>query len=138
MSDAANVSYALVQAVHNYGAVAVVGGPAAAVLWAREQKAVPMVLAWLTLSGWIVQGLSGIGFAVTSYLSQGELPEVTGIALVALAIKVTCALVGFSLIAWYMLATSQKREAHQRKLFPALFFIGFTALTGAAFLRWFG
>jgi len=138
MSDAANVSYALVQAVHNYGAVAVVGGPAAAVLWAREQKTVPMVLAWLTLSGWVVQGLSGISFAVTSYLSRGELPEVTGIALFALAIKVICALVGFSLIALYVITTPQRRETRQRKLFPALFFIGITALTGAAFLRWFG
>lgn len=133
----ADYAYALVQVMHNFGAVAVVGSPAAAWLWARERSIVPKVFAWLTALGWVTQGLSGAGFGLTSYLSRGELPEVTGIALVALYVKITCAVVGLALCVFYLLA-SRRRERAQRELWSSLFFIGVAALSGAAFLRWFG
>ncbi len=135
---AAESVYALVQVAHNVGAVAVVGGPAAAWLWTREQRVVPIVLAWLTAVGWLVQSMSGIGFGVTSYLSRGELPEVTGVALVALYIKATCAVAGFIIAAFYLLATPARRLAIQRAVWPSLIIVGIAALCGAAFLRWFG
>ena len=135
---AADYAYALVQVAHNLGAVAVVGSPAAAWLWLREQRVVPTLLAWFTASGWLVQLLSGIGFGLTSYLSRGELPEVTGVALFALYVKVSCAAAGLALSGFYLLAPLRRREQTQRGLWPSLFVIGITALSGAAFLRWFG
>lgn len=130
---AADYAYALVQVAHNLGAMAVVGSPAAAWLWAREQRVVPNVLAWLTISGWMVQALSGVGFGLTSYLSRGELPEVTGVALIALYLKIGCAIAGFALTVFYLLAQQPRRV-----IWPALFTLGIAALCGAAFLRWFG
>jgi len=135
---AADAAYALVQAAHNFGAVAVVGGPAAAWLWVREQRAVSNVLAWLTASGWLLQALSGVGFGVASYVSRGELPEVAGVALFALYVKVGCAVAGFSLAVLYLLVSPQRRAQMQRVIWPGLFIFGCAALTAAAFLRWFG
>ena len=135
---AADTAYALVQVAHNAGAVAVVGSPAAAWLWMREQRGVPTLLAWLTACGWLVQALSGIGFGLTSYLSRGELPEVTGVALFALYVKAGCAITGFALAGFFLLAPLPRREQTQRGIWPSLFVIGITALSGAAFLRWFG
>jgi len=136
--SAADYAYALVQAAHNFGAVAVVGGPAAAWLWVREQRAVSNVLAWLTAFGWLAQALSGAGFGLTSYVSRGELPEVAGVALLALYVKVGCAVAGFSLAVFYLLVSPQRRAQMQRVIWPGLFIFGCVALTGAAFLRWFG
>jgi hypothetical protein len=135
---AADYAYALVQVAHNLGAVAVVGSPAAAWLWVRERREVPALLAWFTTCGWLAQALSGAGFGLTSYLSRGELPEVTGVALFALYLKVGCAITGLALAGFYLLAPLQRREQTQRGLWPTLFVIGVTALCGAAFLRWFG
>jgi hypothetical protein len=135
---AADTAYALVQVAHNFGAVAVVGGPAAAWLWVRERRLSPGLLAWLTACGWLVQALSGIGFGLTSYLSRGELPEVTGVALVALYVKVSCAAVGFILAAFYLVSPPSRQQTMQRAIWPLLLAVGIAALCGAAFLRWFG
>ncbi|MBI3776286.1 MAG: hypothetical protein HY273_12170 [Gammaproteobacteria bacterium] len=135
---AADYAYALVQVAHNVGAVAVVGSPAAAGLWMREQRTVPVVLAWFTASGWMIQIFSGIGFGLTSYLSRGELPEVTGVALFALYLKIGCATTGLALAGFYLLAPLWRREQTQHGLWPSLFFAGIAALSGAAFLRWLG
>jgi hypothetical protein len=135
---AADYAYALVQVAHNFGAAAVVGSPAAAWLWIREQREAPALLAWLTACGWLAQIVSGAGFGLTSYLSRGELPEVTGIALTALYIKVGCAIAGFALTVFYLLAPPQLCEQTQRWIWPGLLAVGSAALSGAAFLRWFG
>ncbi|HEY5604439.1 MAG TPA: hypothetical protein VIM41_15160 [Gammaproteobacteria bacterium] len=135
---AVDYAYALVQVAHNFGAVAVAGSPAAAWLWVREQRGAPELLAWLTVSGWLVQAMSGVGFGLTTYLSRGELPEVTGLALIALYIKVACAAAGFSLSLFYLLAAPQWRGQSQCWIWPGLCALGITALSAAAFLRWFG
>ncbi len=135
---AADMAYALVQVAHNLGAVAVVGSPAAAWLWAREQRVVPRLLAWFTASGWLLQALSGVGFGLTSYLSRGELPEITGVALLALYVKIGCVITGFSLAAFYLLRPLRLRQQTPRGFWPSLCAIGISALSGAAFLRWFG
>jgi hypothetical protein len=83
-----NLIYTWVQIVHNFGAVAVIGSPAAALSLSRQNQIVRYKLAWLMLLGWLAQGASGIGFALTSYTMKGALPEVTGIALGALILKV--------------------------------------------------
>lgn len=135
---AADFAYSVVQVWHNFGAIAVVGSPAAAWLWTREQCTVPNTLAWLTVSGWIVQTLSGIGFGLTSYFSRGELPEIEGVALFALYIKMGCAIGGFFVSTYYLKAVLKRRERMQSWIWPCLLVVGTVALTCAAFLRWFG
>lgn len=135
---AADLAYAIVQTIHNFGAVAVVGSPAAAWLWLREQRAPPNVLVWLTLSGWMIQALSGSGFAVTSYISRGELPEVAGVAFIALCGKVACAIAGVVIAVLYLLPHESRQQRMQAWIWPSLFGAGAAALAGAAFLRWFG
>ena len=85
-----------------------------------------------------MQVLSGASFGLTSFLSRGELPEVTGVALVALYVKVGCAVAGFVLATFFLFAAPERREQTQRWMWPCLLCIGATALCGAAFLRWFG
>jgi hypothetical protein len=135
---AANFAYALVQVLHNAGAAAVVGGPAAAWLWTREKRQVPAGLAWLTLLAWVAQALSGIGFALTSFYTRGELPEIVGIALTALSLKLVCALMGAALAGYYLTKSQPWRDRTQQTIWRNLFFVGGTALCAAAFLRWYG
>src|SRR5206468_10799244 len=82
-----NFIYTLVQLVHNFGAVAVAGSPVVALWFGRENKIALHKLTWLMALGWVAQGASGIGFAVTSFTMKGALPEVEGVALTALALK---------------------------------------------------
>ncbi len=92
-----NLAYALTQVLHNFGAVVVVGGAAAA-LWA---PALPYIsekrLRRLVGIGWAVQIASGAGFGAVSYYFYGRLPDIHGVAVAALAIKVTCAVSGLGL-----------------------------------------
>ena len=104
---AANVIYALVQVLHNAGAATVVGGPAAAWWWARSNQRVPAALVWITLTAWGAQAVSGIGFAVTSFYARGELPELAGVGLAALYLKVACALCGAALLVWHLLTRNK-------------------------------
>ncbi len=133
-----NAVYALVQMAHNFGAAAVIGGPLTAWWWARERPATLTASAWLTALGWTTQGLSGIGFALTSYYSRGELPELAGVALLALYIKIGCVIVGFALTGYYLTAPAPRLERLQRWFWSGLCAVGATALSAAAFLRWFG
>lgn len=63
------------------------------------------------LLGWLAQGASGIGFALTSYTMKGALPEVTDIALGALVLKVGCTFIGTVLTGFY-LATGYAGPLH--------------------------
>src|SRR6476660_4834300 len=89
--------YALIQAVHNLGAVAVVGCPAVALGFRGRGAALERRLAWVLLAAWGLQAASGAGFAAASYGLKGALPEVTGVALAALVIKMAATAAGFSL-----------------------------------------
>ena len=135
---AADTAYALVQVVHNFGAVAVVGGPAAAWLWTREHVLAPRLFAWLVGCGWAFQALSGAAFGLTSWLSRGELPEVTGIARYALFTKVACAVIGFALASCILFSRGQRSFCRERWIWAILFALGAEAISAAAFLRWFG
>lgn len=132
-----NLDYTLVQVVHNFGAAAIVGGSVFALYPAVQAVAVQRKLAWLVGGGWAVQALSGMGFAAVSYYFYGKLPDIHGIALAALLVKMLCAVCGFGIAAIYLRhaagwTTEQHRTAWQR-----LIALGVTALTAAAFLRWF-
>ena len=135
--DWQNATYALVQVAHNFGAVAVVGAPLF-VLWpAHPGAGILRAPAWMVFAGWILQGASGAAFGATSYYWYGALPDIHGVAVAALAIKVGCALAGFGLAAVLLFQRGGSVDNRHRRLWGWLLAAGAIALTAAAFLRWF-
>jgi len=136
--DPQDLAYALNQVVHNFGAVAVTAG-AAGGRWSH--RAVPAQgrrsYAWLTLGGWAAQGSSGAAFGAISYASYGQFPDIHGIAIVALSVKIACAVFGFALSAWYLAREALWSEEQRHRAWTALLSFGAVALCAAAFLRWF-
>lgn len=137
MLDLQNLSYAAVQVVHNFGAVAVVGGPAFLLLADSPHFVLQRKLAWFAAGGWLLQILSGIGFGVVSYNGYGSLPDIHGIAIAALYIKIVCASAGFFAALTFLGYASDWSERRCRRIWQFLLLSGVTALTAAAVLRWF-
>jgi len=130
-----DLPYALIQVVHNLGAAGVVAPPVGA-LWLSRGGAPRRRLAWLSTVAWALQALTGGGFAVVSWFGKGALPEVMGVALWALAIKVACTALGLSLGA-VLLRRRSIGVAAQRWLWGTSLAAGLSALFAAAFLRWY-
>lgn len=133
--DLQNLAYALTQVVHNFGAVTVVAAPMFA-LWAVRPVAARGVL-WLVLSGWALQLASGAVFGAVSFHYYGQFPDIHGIAIGALAVKVLCALVAVALIALSLYSRPSAGGHPSIVPWRILATLGGTALTAAAFLRWF-
>ena len=133
--DLQNLSYAAIQIVHNFGAVAVVGSSFYA-LWSglAGMRKLP---AWITLAGWAAQAASGGAFGAVSWLYYGHFPDIHGIAVAALLIKMACAAAGFMLAAAYVYRGIEWSERARQASWRALASLAATALTAAAFLRWF-
>jgi hypothetical protein len=89
--DPQNLAYALVQLAHNFGAVAVTGGAVAGWLRQRHGLAPAAGLIWLVLAGWLLQAASGASFGLISFAWYGQFPDLHGIAVAALMIKLSCA-----------------------------------------------
>lgn len=135
--DWQNLGYALIQVLHNFGAAAAVGG-ALFGLWPMRQPATVRVrLAWLVLAAWTLQGASGTAFGALSYAFYGAFPDISGIAVAALFVKVACAGTGFLLAAAYLHFGPGWTEAQRERAWAGLLALAATALTAAAFLRWF-
>jgi hypothetical protein len=135
MSDAQNLAYAVVQVAHNFGAMAAVGGSLAAVKFrSLETRA---KLARLALVGWITQGASGAAFGAVSYYFYRQLPELSEIAIAALIIKMACVAAGIALLGVYLLRGKHWGDAASRKACLSSLALAVTALSAAAFLRWF-
>jgi hypothetical protein len=128
--------YALVQLVHNLGAVAVAGGPAAALLLAAPGSAARRRLAWTVLLAWALQAASGAGFALASWTLKGALPEVEGVALAALAVKLA-ATVGGLVLGVFLVRTRGASPRGERTAWAASLVLAASALSAAAFLRWY-
>ena len=135
--DPQNLAYALIQLVHNFGAVAIVGGAAAARWLARDVPATQRRLAWLVLAGWLAQSASGAGFGAVSYLFYGQFPDIHAIARVALMVKLACAAGGILLAAAYLRLAADWLPERRGTVWNTLLLLGVTALASAAFLRWF-
>ena len=131
-----NLAYALTQVAHNFGAVAVLGGAFFAA-WPASRLEQVRAFAWLILVGWGTQITSGILFGVTSLYYYGATPDLNGIALTALAIKVAAAVAGLLLAAFYLLRGGQWTQTGVMRMFRGLAALAALALTAAAFLRWF-
>ena len=133
--DLQNLAYALTQVGHNLGAVVVVAAPLHA-LAARPSGARGVL--WLALAGWALQLGSGSLFGLVSYHFYGQLPDIHGIAIGALALKLACALAAVVLIGRALLRRRDV-DGDQPGVGPwrVLAALGVTALTAAAVLRWF-
>jgi NADH:ubiquinone oxidoreductase subunit 6 (subunit J) len=137
MMNLQDTAYAIVQVVHNFGAVAIVGG-AAVMLYAAPQPArTQRSLAWLVGLAWGTQVVSGMAFGAISQYYYGKFPDIHGIAVAALGIKMICAVSGLFVIAQYLRGAEKWAENRRRTAWQILFALGATALTAAAFLRWF-
>jgi hypothetical protein len=135
MSAAQNLAYSIVQVAHNLGAVATVGGSLAAL---RIRSAAARTrLAWLALAGWGTQAASGAAFGITSYYFYHRLPDIAGIAVYALLIKMACVAIGFIWVGAFLYSGSRWRPPMQDGALFASTVLAFTALGAAAFLRWF-
>lgn len=132
-----NLIYALLQVVHNFGAAAVVGGPIAAYWLARGNYPLQRRLAWLVVCGAIVQIGSGIGFGLTSYFLKGHVPELEGVALIALVVKIFCVISSFAVMLGYVIFAKQSTLYRQRNAWFSAAMLGSIAFSAAAFLRWY-
>lgn len=131
--DGQNLAYTATQIIHNFGAVAVVGGAACALAW--REATVQRRLAWIVLIGWATQAASGATFGAISFYHYGKFPDIHGIAIAALGVKMTCAALGFALAAWQLYA--RPSAAPGRHAWLVLCSLGALALSSAAVLRWF-
>lgn len=132
-----NLTYALVQVVHNFGAAGVVGGSVLA-LWPTPQPPSTLRrLAWLVTLSWGAQILSGVGFGLTSLYYYGLLPDIHGTAVVALAIKIAAAVLGLAIAAVYLGRHRGWNDAQRLRAWRFTALLAIVALTAAAFLRWY-
>jgi len=136
--DAQDLGYALTQVVHNLGAVSVTGGAAAARgLKLAEPQAAQRLLARLVLGGWVAQGASGLCFGAISYAGYGQFPDIHGIAIGALILKMMCAAAGFAVAALYLAREASWAAPGRQRAWTTQLALALTALAAAAFLRWF-
>ena len=137
MIDLQDLGYAVVQVVHNFGAVAVVGGAAFMLYMAPQPASLQRGFAWLAGFGWGAQVLSGMGFGAISHYYYGKFPDIHDIAIVALVVKILCAMSGLAVVALYLRYAACWADRQCHVAWQILFALGATALTAAAFLRWF-
>jgi hypothetical protein len=135
MNETQNLLYAIVQAAHNFGAVAVVGGGLGGVIL-KEANA-RKKLAWLALAGWAMQAISGASFgAVTIHFSH-KFPDIGDVAWTALYIKMACAVAGFVMLSAYLYWGARWADSRRNTVWVAAAVFGVTALSAAAVLRWY-
>lgn len=132
-----NFIYALIQVIHNFGAATVVGTAASALWLVRGNAAVQHRLALFAAAAWAVQAASGALFGITTFYFESHLPDIHGIAVDALMVKIFCAVAGFVLAATYVKSDSGWAKDKQLLVWRVLLATGIVALCSAAFLRWF-
>ena len=89
----------------------------------------------LALAAWLVQIASGGGFGLVSYFVVGELPQINGAALVALFVKIFCAVLSVVLLVAKLLGLAQ--AVPDSAALGSLAGLAPLALFSAAILRWF-
>ena len=129
-----NALYAGVQVAHNFGAAAAVGLPLAALSYAVSEPLLRKTY-FFTLAAWLLQIASGLGFGLVSNFVVGELPQIAGTALIALYLKIFCAVLSVALLSAKLLG--RPRALPEKATLAALAGLGSVALFSAAILRWF-
>jgi hypothetical protein len=128
-----NLFYSLIQIVHNFGAALVLGAPLF-LLGYRPESVRPRRVMVLLAFAWGVQALSGTSFGLTSLAFYGELPDLSRVALAALSVKVSCAIIALVVTVGFLWLG---REAVSRGMWYGLTGLAAVALSAAAVLRWF-
>lgn len=118
-----NLIYALIQLVHNENAAAIVALGAYGV-WKVGRQPAPR-LAWTLTALWGLQAATGALFGIVTYGFDRHLPDIHGIAIQALLLKMLCVVLGIG-SRWM-----------GRWIWSASLLLGIIALGSAAFLRWF-
>lgn len=131
-----NLVYAVIQLIHNLGAATIVAAPALAWHGELNEHAIVRRFSAVAALGWTTQIASGAGFGIASHYIKGQLPEIGGVALIALFIKVACA-VGGLIISTVILRTAGQGENVNSDLWIVMAALGVIALSAAAFLRWY-
>lgn len=135
MSAAQNLSYSVIQVVHNFGAVATVAG---SLIAARLRDNITRIkLARLVLGGWVTQAVSGAIFGMVSYFYYHEFPDISGVAIYALTIKMVCASLGILLLTTYVWRSVRWTEPGKNRVWISSAVLSISAISAAAFLRWF-
>src|SRR5512135_3561740 len=128
--------YTFVQVLHNLAAAALVGVSAAALVQRPDGRAERRG-ARLVVAAWSVQIASGAGFAAVSQGLKGQLPEVSGVALVALLTKIGCAVLGLALGALLLRRAARWSPRGRRRAWTGSLSAAVLALAAAAALRWY-
>ena len=84
-----------------------------------------------------MQALSGLGFGTISYIYYGQFPDIHGIAVAALYLKMASAVFGIGVSIAFLRNRNVWDKRRQVATWTALTLFGVVALTAAAFLRWF-
>ena len=126
--------YALIQLMHNIGAAGVIGFSASGVWGRHQQMTTQRRLFFFTGIAWLIQAISGPSFGMASLHFHGSLPDIYGVAVISLGIKITCVVTGLLLTATMFLNRSSGISTAK---FAGQFILGAVALCAAAFLRWF-
>lgn len=93
---------------------------------------------WLvSLRGWAAQPVSGGDFGAVSWLYYSRFPDLQGIAVTALLVKMGCAAAGLMLAALFIYRGTGWNERVQQTCWCMLATLAAIALSAAAFLRWF-
>ncbi len=135
MSAAQNLSYSVIQVAHNFGAVATVGGSVIATQ--LRDNVMRQRLAHLVLIGWVTQAVSGATFGMVTYYYYHQLPDISGVAVGALGIKMVCAALGILLLTTYLWQSQRWNEQRKNKAWISSSVLAIAAISAAAFLRWF-
>jgi len=135
MSATQNFGYSIIQVVHNFGAVATVGG--SIVANRLRDDVTRQRMAHLVLVGWITQAVSGATFGMLTYYFYHQMPDISGIAVDALGIKMGCVSLGILLLSLYLWQSHRWTERGKSKAWISSSVLAVTAISAAAFLRWF-
>ncbi|MBW8072382.1 MAG: hypothetical protein GJU77_01685 [Ferrovum sp.] len=130
------LEYALIQVFHNFGALLVVGLSGYGFQVALRHQT-PRTLALFVMLAWLAQGLTGATFGWVTYRSDHRLPDIHGIALGALMIKISCVCGGVGLMAAFLRWGTSWSASRRMAIWTGSTVLACLALTAAAFLRWF-
>ncbi|MDD4975539.1 MAG: hypothetical protein PHY93_14360 [Bacteriovorax sp.] len=133
-----NTFYAIVQVIHNFGAVAVASCALLSLINPYNHSLqLQYKLAWITLIGWGIQGVSGASFGAVSFYYHGQFPDLHGMALAALFVKMICTAMGFILALFFIRSAKKWRESSRVLSWKIMVILFTTTLMAAAILRWF-
>lgn len=136
--DHQNTFYTIVQVIHNFGAVAVASSALFSLIKPYNDSLVlQKKLAWITLIGWGIQGISGASFGAVSFYYHGQFPDIHAIALAALIIKMICTAIGFFLALAFIYRATKWKERSRNLLWKITIALFTISLSAAGILRWF-